>query len=1033
MRISTPLAYDTSAVWFSLEQMYSSVLADLVGKPPTQSALVVGAPGSGKTTLLINRLVALVESGVSADDVLMLTPSRAQASRLRDTLGLALGRTTQGPRVRSVASLAFALVRSAHQEQGLPAPDLLSASQLDGDIQALLEGHIEDGAGPEWPEPLGEMVRTTAAFRQELREWIARATENGIDNDTIEALAAQHSRPEWAAAAAFRREFDQVLASSRPATFDSAEIIQRARLIVSQGLPGDFANLRHICVDDAMDVTTAGLELVRALHDAGIAFTIAAEPDLAGNTFRGSEPGGVQQLAADWGHSPVVLPTVYRHGPAIRDVVTSIAQRIGTAGMGLQRKAPADSAVNSEVFTLVAPSEQREAMDIARLVAHAHRVEGVPLERIAVIARRGRRVGSLVRELGRAGIAARGSVSASALRDQPAARELLEIVALGRGLTPLTPRAAIGVLTGRYGHMSQQEMRRLRFQMRISADPNEPYQSADALIAQALGRRGGFAFIEGAVSRRAAVMAEILDDVASAPATTPVNEVLWMALARTGVLEMWRRQARHQGPHQAGAHRAMDSLVALFHQAGEFVEAHPGAAWELFLEAVLDAEVPDDVVLPEPAWPAVTVATPPGVAGREFDVVVVAGVDDGVWPDLRLRGSLLFAHRMIRAARGEGDDTLDERKIVQDDELRLFVLALSRAKNTLIVSATHSDDSQPSPLLRIVEGHSQRLESQAEPATSVRHATGRLRQQLVAAVESGEATDALASDLALMASWGAPGAHPEQWFGLVEPSSTRALYEGFDVPVSPSALETVEESPVEWFLGAIARDDASPERGLGSLIHQALERNPAGDAQTLWKDVDDRFGQLEYEAGWIEAYHRRVARGMVEALADYLADRQRAGYQLLGSEQKFRISHGRAIVSGVIDRIERDDNGALLVVDLKTGNHSTDGQVVDNAQMLTYQLALETEELLGALGSDKAPLGGAALLFVKSGVRGKNYRMAIQEPLNDEARAALLTRIDQAVELIAKAEFPGEPRSFGPVGTPSRHRWHFIGQVCGDV
>ncbi len=1020
-------------MWFSLEQMDSSALASLLAQPPSQTTLVVGAPGSGKTTLLVNRLVSLVESGVSPDDVVMLTPSRSQASHLRDTLGLALKRTTQGPRVRSVASLAFALVQSAHREQGLPAPDLLSASQIDSDIQALLEGHIQDGSGPSWPEPLGEMVRGTAAFRQELREWIARATENALDNETIEALAADHSRPEWAAAAAFRREFDQVSASSRPAAFDSAEIIQRARLIVSEGLPQDFAHLRHICLDDAMDVTTAGLDLVRALHGAGIAFTVAAEPDLAGNTFRGSEPGGLHQLATDWGQSPVVMPTVYRHGPAIRDALNRITQRIGTAGMGIQRKAPASEGVSSELFTLVSPSEQREAMDIARLVAHAHRVDGVALERIAVIARRGRRVSSLVRELGRAGIAARGSVSASPVRDQPAARELLEIVALGRGLKPVTPQAAVAVLTGRYGQMSQQDMRRLRFQMRISADPAAPYQPADALIAQALSHRGGFAFLDSSVSTRATVVAEILDDVRNTPGTTPVNEVLWAALAHSAVVEVWRRQARKPGPHQAGAHRALDSLVALFHQAGEFVEAHPGASLELFLEAVLDAEVPDDVVLPEPAWPAVTVATPPGVAGREFDLVVVAGVDDGVWPDLRLRGSLLMAHRMIRAARGESDDTLDERKIVHDDELRMFVLALSRATRTVIVTATQSDDSQPSPLLGILESGSQRLESQAEPATSVRAATGRLRAELVTVLESGGDTDSVAGDLALLASWGAPGADPAEWYGLVEPSSTAALYEGQDVLVSPSAIETLEESPVEWFLGAIARSDPSPERGLGSLIHQALEHNPAGDAPTLWKEVDERFSELEYEAGWIESYHRRVAKGMVEALADYLADRRREGYELLGSEQRFRITHGRAIVTGVIDRIERDDQGALMVVDLKTGNHSTDSQVTDNAQMLTYQLALETKELVESLGVDKAPLGGAALLFVKSGVRGKSYRMALQEPLTHEAKAQLLERIDRAVELIAQVEFRGEPRSFGPVGTPSRHRWHFIGAVCGDV
>jgi RecB family exonuclease len=763
-----------------------------------------------------------------------------------------------------------------------------------------------------------------------------------------------------------------------------------------------------------------------------------SEPDVAGNTFRGSEPSGLHALATDWGLTPVVLPRVYRYGTEVWESITAIASRIGTAGMGMQRKATTVPGRTSSLFTLVAPSEQREANDIARLVQEARLVDGVPAERIAVIARRGRRVQALVRELGHAGIPARGSIAGSAVRDQPAARELLDIVALGRGLQPLTPARAIDVLTGRYGRMSSQDLRRLRFQMRVAAESDEdrdtkPYRSVDTLIADALGHRGGFSFLPEAATHNATMMAEVLDDIRGAPPTVPVTEVLWSVVSRTGVIDTWRRQALRPGPGQSGAHQALDSLMALFQQAQDFVESQPGASLEVFLESVVEADVPDDVVLPEPAWPAVTVATPPGVAGQEFDVVIVAGVNDGVWPDLRLRGSLLAAHQLVRAHRGEADDTLDERKIVQDDELRLCVLALSRATATVIVTAVESEETQPSPLFRIIQSRSTPVASRFDPPLSIRATTGRLRRELVTTIRSGAQNDLIAQDLALLASWGAPGAHPDSWWGTLEPSSEAALYEDGDVPISPSALQRLEDSPVEWFLGTLARHDSSPDRGLGSLIHQALERHPAGTAAHIWDSVEARFGQLEYEAGWIEQYHRRIAKAMVEALADYLSDRATAGYSLVSSEQIFHLRHDRAVITGYIDRIERDAEGALIVVDLKTGNHSTDSQVVDNPQMLTYQLALETPELLDALDTPGALSGGAALLFVKSGVRGKRYRMAVQAPIDEESRASLLERIERAVETISQAHFLGDPLSFGPVGTPSAHRWHFIGQVCGDV
>ena len=42
---------------------------------------------------------------------------------------------------------------------------------------------------------------------------------------------------------------------------------------------------------------------------------------------------------------------------------------------------------------------------------------------------------------------------------------------------------------------------------------------------------------------------------------------------------------------------------------------------------------------------AVLVATPSATIGLEFDTVVVAGLQEGVWPNMRLRGSLLGAAR----------------------------------------------------------------------------------------------------------------------------------------------------------------------------------------------------------------------------------------------------------------------------------------------------------------------------------------------------------------------------------------------------
>lgn len=1009
----------------------SDVIPSAVIDAPTRvHQIVLGAPGSGKTELLQQRFLALVEQGVHPDNVLVATPTRHQASHLRDVLGLRLGQATQGARVRSLAALAFSLLESFHRQRGLPAPDLMKASQIDLDIQALLTGHEEDGSGPAWPEMFGPEVRATRVFRQELREWIARAGENGATSDEIHHAASRLGRPEWAAASDFREEYRRVVASARPGAFDSGEIFARATAAVREGLPQEFSGLAHLCIEDAHDLTHAGLMLIQALAAQGVGMTVVSEPDVAGNTFRGSEPSGHALLAASWKISPTVLPRVWRHGSAIRAVVSEVTARIGTAQAGTQRSAFSEE-LPATVHTMVTDGPQSEAFNIARLIREAQLSHGRALEDILVVARRGTRVSELVRELTMAGIPARQNMSGATLREHSAARELLELLALGLGLRPITSRSAIAALQGLYGGMTQQELRRLRFAMRAEESGDEPYRPVDVLIAEALAHRGGFALLEPNVAHKAHILAGLLADIRDNPSWS-VSEALWAVWEGSGANRSWPKKAQASGLRQSGINRSLDAVVALFAQAADFGESTPGGDPAVFIEALLTAEVPEDVILPTPLWPAVLVATPSSVAGVERPMVIVSGVDEGVWPDLRLRGSLLGGHRLTAALLGRDDAAIDEAKVVRDDELRLFALAVSRASEEVIITATQSEESEPSALFRLVEKHAVAREALTQPPASARSVVGSLRRDLVLQIAAGGDASTLAGDLAVAAQWGLSGADPETWWGLAPISTEEPLPEGKPIPVSPSALASVEESPLDWFLSSIARNDPAPSRGLGLLLHQAWEHH-GEDEESLWSEVDRRFGELEYDAGWVEHYERRLARGMVAALGDYTRDRLREGYEALGVETPFTIEHEGIVLRGVIDRLEKTPEGRVLVVDLKTGTPQTDAAVVDNPQMLAYQMALESPGIQQVLG-DTAPVSaGAILLFVKSGVRGKTYRLAAQEPLTAEKREAFLERVESAARLIAAHQFAGEPRAFGRPGTPARHRWHAIAQVCGDA
>ncbi|RMI00313.1 3'-5' exonuclease, partial [Cellulomonas triticagri] len=184
--------------------------------------------------------------------------------------------------------------------------------------------------------------------------------------------------------------------------------------------------------------------------------------------------------------------------------------------------------------------------------------------------------------------------------------------------------------------------------------------------------------------------------------------VLWAVWDASGLAEPWRRSALAGGPGGARADRDLDAVLALFRAAETFVDRMPQARAAAFLEWVEAQELPSDTIAARARRDAVQVLTPAGAAGREWDVVVVAGVQEGVWPDLRLRDSLLGSQALVDLLAGRSASSAAEagqaaRAAVLADELRSFHVAVSRARRALLVTAVSDEDDQPSPFLDLVE------------------------------------------------------------------------------------------------------------------------------------------------------------------------------------------------------------------------------------------------------------------------------------------------------------------------------------------
>lgn len=1008
------------------------------------TAAVLGAPGTGKTTTIVEVVAnRVLEREWNPDDIVVLTPNRLSATRLRDTIALRLGIATNGPLARTVNSLAFEAVGASARIAGVAPPRLVTGGEQDSDIAQLLEGHLDLEVGPNWPDLLGPEVRRLRGFRTELRELMGRATEFGVTPDRLREWAVVHERPEWAAAADFVDEYLAVVTGFRESQYDSAEIARFAVAAIEDGTAGErIAALRLVIVDDLQEATESTLSLLRALASRGVAIIAFGDPDVATNAFRGGEPDALGRLRSAIGvptAQSFVLSTAHRQSATLRALTSTVTSRIGTAAAGTQRAALAgDPAVDpASLSILEAASPGRQWNAVARQLREHHLRRGVPWGSMAVVVRSSEQIPAIRRSLALAEVPARSAVGGTALRDDRAARALLRLVDVGSGRTALSPVLASELLLGPFGGLDRLSLRRLRLALRAEELAGGGMRSSDDLLVDALEAQDRFATIDDRVGRAADRIARTLAGLRSMTAENgTVEELLWFAWERSGLAKPWFEQALSAGIMAAEANANLDGVLALFTAARRFTERQPGNPASVFLSNVLDAEVPEDTLSPQANDDAVLVTTPSGTVGLEFDVVVVAALQDGAWPNLRLRGSLLAPQQLVRIATGVDSASIDERRLVLDDELRMFALAVSRARTSVILACVSNEDEAPSPFFSLAPKDTPRIDTSMLAPLSLRGLTGRLRRELVQGNRGLGEQAAAASALARLSAEQVPGASPDDWHGLLPVSTDFPIFADDErVPVSPSKLERFESSPVDWFIETVSGSQASTAMGLGTILHWAMETATTPDLDALWTAVESRWKELLFEAPWMAESQKRAARILASGIAEYLGDFAREGKTLVGAESRFTIPLDRADVNGSIDRVERGAGGEVVIVDLKTGTPITRQADIDaHPQLGVYQLAYAQgvlNEYLDELGEHSG--GGAKLLYVKKGIKAKAYREGIQAALTEEQLEAFRTRIRVAALGMAQAQFEGavEIATRGP-GGPSELSIHRVRAVSSD-
>jgi superfamily I DNA/RNA helicase len=974
---------------------------------------IVGAPGSGKTTVVTEIVAALIaRDGESC--VRILTPSRQSATRLRDTVALAVGVATRGPLARSISSLAFDLV-SSEQGQGYTAR-LMSGGDQDSDIKEILDGEIADGSDGYWPENLTADVRRLREFRTQLRDLLSRSRDLGLVDESsatpFEALAelGRTSRnPEWVAAAEFFTAYRRLVIRSRAGQVDPAELVDRATAIVRGTSPDDPR--MTLVVDDAQDFTPAQWRLVTAWGRHRGTVIAVGDPDTATAGFRGGHGSFVDDTDLDWGDT-LALTTIHRQTGALPALLGHVAAAIGGGLPAVRRTYPtlptpleSRSSPGFDLASATASSPAHERDIIARYIRDAV-ARGVAYDDIAIVVRSGSMAESMVTHLNSLSIPTFSETTGSPLRDHPAVWSLLALASVGIGREPLTAEIAHDLLLGPFGRLTTLDYRRFRRTLRKAEITAGGNRMADELMLEVLTKPGA---METELQFTAPGVRWIVETlrVVGAVADRQIDEILWTVWARSDRAKAWSAISLGVGPGAVKAHESLDAVLALFAVAATSLENVPSESATVFLDRVLGQTIPNDSLSPRTSSGSVLVCTPAATVGREFEVVVAAGLNEGVWPNTRARSALLKAHVLGLAHAGIDTATIDLRREIIFDEVRLFLVTLSRARQRLLVTAIQSEDETPSGLFRMIAGEKTPDEDRARivPAANARgrvfvpenidasigEMVGRLRNLVVS--DRGSAADRSRAAAALkeLAHRGVLGAHPDTWLGYRSATPAPLFSDGV-VPVSPSNLERFQESPLDWFVSSVAGGSSGINATIGTLVHRAIEVAPDGTRDELWAAVEEKWGEVNFEAPWLAEQWLKATRSMIDSLADYVRNIALEGRRVLDSEKFTTITLSTTdkgglsiVVGGTVDRVEEFPDGSIAIIDVKTAKSAASANAAEeNMQLKAYQLAFR-HGVLGDAVAAATTLHSAGLLYPRVSSKDAPYSVRTQSAMDTAA------------------------------------------------
>jgi DNA helicase-2/ATP-dependent DNA helicase PcrA len=316
---------------------------------------------------------------------------------------------------------------------------------------------------------------------------------------------------------------------------------------------------------------------------------------------------------------------------------------------------------------------------------------------------------------------------------------------------------------------------------------------------------------------------------------------------------------------------------------------------------------------------AVRLMTAHGVKGLEFGHVFILRATSNSFPT-SFRETLVEFPRDLR----DPDSAIagDEKTLHEQEERRLFYVAMTRAKDSLHIYGKQGigRDKTPAGLMRELIGN-----AGLHPWLRSRAALPSQPELIELAAAAEETTN---------------GSHLPAWLALPP-------IEGLDSRLSATAVETYELCPLqfkferEWKLSK----QVHAAMQYGATMHNVL-RTYFDSARLGRTKTDEELLQLFRDglasAGIQDDYQRDLYLGQgLKQLEEFLGAARSTAIDVLHTEEWFDVEIAGIKVAGRIDRIDQAADGRVAVVDYKTGKARSQEDADESLQLSIYAMAAQ--------------------------------------------------------------------------------------------